>query len=89
MADKPIALEIVQVSMPAQFPNADENAALLPPSMDCRKTIATPCPGTMTSSKVVSANAGITASRALTVASVVYRADLRKFNAWIAFHPLG
>jgi len=34
IADNPMALEIAQVKIPAQFPYAEKKAALLPPSID-------------------------------------------------------
>ena len=37
-----MALDVVHVRIPAQLPIAERNAALLPPSIDCLKTIATP-----------------------------------------------
>ena len=52
IADSPIALETLQINMPAQFPMDERNAALGPPTIDWRKTIATPWPGIITN-KVV------------------------------------
>jgi hypothetical protein len=37
-----MALDVAHVRMPTQLPIAERNAALLPPSIDCRKTMATP-----------------------------------------------
>jgi len=34
IADSPMALETLQINMPAQFPMDDRNAALGPPIMD-------------------------------------------------------
>jgi hypothetical protein len=55
-------LEIVHVRIPAQLPIAEKNAALLPPRMDCRKTIATPWPGNITKRRVAIAKAGMLSS---------------------------
>jgi len=63
IADNPIALEILHVRIPAQLPSDDIKAALLPPRIDCRKTIATPWPGTITNNKVATAKAGMLASK--------------------------
>jgi hypothetical protein len=52
MADSPMALETLQINIPAQFPMDERNAAFGPPIIDCRKTIATPWPGIITN-KVV------------------------------------
>ena len=62
MADKPIALEIDQMKIPAQLPTADSRAALLPPMIDCLRTMATPWPGTMTNRSVAPAKAGMFSS---------------------------
>ena len=62
MADKPIALETAHVRIPTQLPIAERNAALLPPSIDCLNTIATPWPGTITNRSVVKAKAGMLSS---------------------------
>ena len=59
MADKPIALEIDHRKIPAQLPIADSKAALLPPVIDCLRTMATPCPGTITKRRVAPAKAGM------------------------------
>jgi hypothetical protein len=59
IADNPTALEILQVRIPAQFPSAVKKADLLPPRIDWRSTIATPCPGTITNKRVANAKAGI------------------------------
>jgi hypothetical protein len=42
IADRPMALETLQIKIPAQFPMEERNAAFGPPTIDCRKTIATP-----------------------------------------------
>jgi hypothetical protein len=58
IADKPIALEPLQIKIPTQFPSDERKAAEGPPIIDWRKTIATPCPGTITRSSVVKAKEG-------------------------------
>jgi hypothetical protein len=42
IADKPIALETLQIMIPRQFPIEDKSAAFGPPIIDCRSTMATP-----------------------------------------------
>jgi hypothetical protein len=42
MAERPMALEILQIRIPAQLPIDDKKAVLGPPIIDWRKTIATP-----------------------------------------------
>ena len=58
IADKPMALETLQTTIPKQLPSDERNAAEEPPIIDCLKTIATPCPGTITSKSVARANEG-------------------------------
>gem|GEM_PF-6455920 len=64
IADSPTALEKLHMRIPAQLPRAERKAALLPPRIDCRKTIATPWPGTITNNKVAKAKAGMLDSNA-------------------------
>jgi hypothetical protein len=58
IADNPMALDPLQIKIPTQLPSDERKAAVGPPIIDWRKTIATPCPGTMTSSNVVKAKEG-------------------------------
>lgn len=41
-ADNPMALETLQIIIPRQFPIEDKSAALGPPMIDWRSTMATP-----------------------------------------------
>ena len=42
IADKPMALEMLQIKIPMQFPSDERSAAVGPPIIDWRNTIATP-----------------------------------------------
>ncbi len=64
IVDKPNELNEPQIKSPVLLPRTDKSAGLFPPKIDCRRTMATPWPGTIASNKVVSRNAGICASTA-------------------------
>lgn len=58
IADSPIALEKLQINIPAQLPMEERKAAFGPPIMDWRKTMATPWPGIITNKVVARINEG-------------------------------
>jgi hypothetical protein len=58
IADNPTALETLHVMIPTQLPIEERKAALGPPIIDCRKTIATPWPGTITNKVVATIKDG-------------------------------
>ena len=62
IAESPIALRVPQMKRPRLFPMIEYSAALEPPKIDCRKTIATPWPGTAARRNVVNTKVGIFAS---------------------------
>ena len=68
--------------IPAQFPKEESKAAFGPPMIDCRKTIATPCPGIITNRAVAKTKDGRFTKRAdiFTFCGALLRVRLSRFD---------